>query len=66
MLDVAHNVDGIKQLVQQIEVTEHNELHIIIGMVKDKEVEKVWPYFQKMQLIILPKHKYPGLCQKMN
>ena len=41
VLDVAHNVDGIKQLVQQIELTEHRELHIITGMVKDKEVEKI-------------------------
>ncbi|MBL7723086.1 MAG: bifunctional folylpolyglutamate synthase/dihydrofolate synthase [Chitinophagaceae bacterium] len=41
VLDVAHNVDGIKQLVQQIELIEHQQLHIIIGMVKDKETEKV-------------------------
>ena len=47
VLDVAHNVDGIKQLVQQIELTEHRELHIITGMVKDKEVEKI--------LALLPK-----------
>jgi dihydrofolate synthase/folylpolyglutamate synthase len=47
VLDVAHNIDGIKQLVQQIELTEHRELHIITGMVKDKEVEKI--------LVLLPK-----------
>ena len=41
ILDVAHNVGGISQLVQQIEVTDHHQLHIILGMVKDKEVEKV-------------------------
>lgn len=41
VLDVAHNTDGINQLVQQIELTNHNQLHIIIGMVKDKEVDKV-------------------------
>ena len=48
VLDVAHNTDGIHQLVQQIELTNHNQLHIVIGMVKDKEVEKV--------LSLLPKH----------
>ena len=47
VLDVAHNVDGIKQLVQQIELTDHRQLHIITGMVKDKEVEKI--------LALLPK-----------
>ena len=41
VLDVGHNEDGIKQIVQQIELTDHHELHIIIGVVKDKEVERV-------------------------
>jgi dihydrofolate synthase / folylpolyglutamate synthase len=41
VLDVAHNIDGIEQLIRQVEVTAHRQLHIIIGMVKDKEVEKI-------------------------
>ena len=41
VLDVAHNEDGIKQLVAQIELTDHRDLHIILGMVKDKEIDKV-------------------------
>ncbi|HSU28371.1 MAG TPA: folylpolyglutamate synthase/dihydrofolate synthase family protein [Chitinophagaceae bacterium] len=41
VVDVAHNVDGIEQLLQQIEVTQHRQLHIIIGLVKDKEIEKI-------------------------
>lgn len=40
VLDVAHNEDGIKMLTRQIEVTDHHNLHIIIGMVKDKEISK--------------------------
>jgi dihydrofolate synthase/folylpolyglutamate synthase len=48
ILEVAHNIDGMKQLVEQIELTTYNELHIIIGMVKDKEAEKV--------LAILPRY----------
>lgn len=47
IMDVAHNVDGIRQLVQQTELTEYHQLHIVMGMVKDKEVEKV--------LTLLPK-----------
>jgi dihydrofolate synthase/folylpolyglutamate synthase len=58
VLDVAHNIDGIKQLVQQIELTEHRRLHIITGIVKDKEVEKILSllpkdahyYFTKAQI----------------
>lgn len=40
-LDVAHNEDGIKKLLQQFQLTKHNKLHLVIGMVKDKEIEKV-------------------------
>jgi dihydrofolate synthase/folylpolyglutamate synthase len=50
ILDVAHNEDGIKQLVEQIEVTDHRNLYIIIGLVKDKEIEKI--------LSLLPKQAY--------
>lgn len=46
-LDVAHNADGIQQLIEQIELTNHNNLHIILGMVKDKEIEKVLSLFPR-------------------
>ena len=41
VLDVAHNEDGIKQVVRQIELVGAQEVHIVIGMVKDKERSKV-------------------------
>ncbi|HET8686384.1 MAG TPA: cyanophycin synthetase, partial [Methanosarcina sp.] len=41
IVDVGHNEDGIKQVVAQLAETTYNKLHIITGMVKDKEVEKV-------------------------
>jgi dihydrofolate synthase/folylpolyglutamate synthase len=41
VLDVAHNEDGIRQLTRQVELTDHHELHIVIGLVKDKETEKI-------------------------
>lgn len=41
VLDVGHNEDGIKQITQQLELTTHHDLHIIIGMVKDKEIDTV-------------------------
>ncbi len=47
VLDVAHNEDGIKQVIRQLAVTNHQQLHLIIGMVKDKEIDKV--------LTLLPK-----------
>jgi dihydrofolate synthase / folylpolyglutamate synthase len=58
ILDVGHNEDGIKQITRQIELTDYHELHIIIGVVKDKEVEKVlsllphsaWYYFTQAHI----------------
>ena len=41
VLDVAHNEDGIHQLTEQIELTDHYKLHLVIGFVKDKEVDKI-------------------------
>jgi len=48
VLDVAHNEDGIKQLLSQLEHCTYSHLHIVIGMVKDKDIDKA--------LQILPKH----------
>ena len=41
ILDVAHNVNGMKELVSQLEHCTYNKLYIIIGMVKDKEADAV-------------------------
>lgn len=59
VLDVAHNIDGIQQLVEQIEVTDHHDLHIIIGMVKDKEVEKILSYLPKESTYYFTKAQIP-------
>jgi dihydrofolate synthase/folylpolyglutamate synthase len=40
ILDVAHNVDGMRQLVRQIEFSDHEELHIVLGMVGDKDIDQ--------------------------
>ncbi len=41
ILDVGHNKDGIRQIVEQIELTDYQQLHVIIGMVKDKDIKSV-------------------------
>ena len=45
VLDVAHNEGGIKMLMEQVEITEHEDLHIVLGMVKDKEIERILSLF---------------------
>ena len=41
VLDVAHNEDGIRQLLRQIELTDHEELHLVLGVVNDKAIDKI-------------------------
>jgi len=48
VLDVAHNEDGVRQLLRQIELTDHEELHLVLGLVKDKDTGRV--------LALLPPH----------
>ncbi len=46
--DVGHNEEGMKAIAEQIENTSHEELHIIIGIVKDKAVEKILAHLPVM------------------
>jgi dihydrofolate synthase/folylpolyglutamate synthase len=39
--DTAHNVDGVKQVVDQINEQSFDYLHIVLGMVKDKDQMEV-------------------------
>ena len=55
ILDVAHNEAGMRLVVEQLELTEHHSLHIIIGMVRDKEIDQV--------LSLLPRSAKYYFCQ---
>ncbi|MCF8374707.1 MAG: bifunctional folylpolyglutamate synthase/dihydrofolate synthase [Bacteroidales bacterium] len=46
--DSGHNEDGIKQVVDQLNQTAFKKLHIVVGMVNDKNIEKA--------LSLLPKN----------
>lgn len=46
--DVAHNEEGMQMLLQQLELTTYYHIHIVTGMVADKEIDKV--------LGLMPKH----------
>jgi dihydrofolate synthase/folylpolyglutamate synthase len=39
--DVAHNEDGIKVVLNQISETPHEQLHFVLGLVSDKDVDRV-------------------------
>ena len=54
MCDVAHNVDGITEVLKQVALTPHENLHFVFGMVKEKDITKV--------LSILPKNATYYFC----
>jgi len=53
--DTGHNAHGIKEVVVQIAETPHNHLHFVLGMVNDKDIEKV--------LGLLPKNATYYFCK---
>ena len=54
MADTGHNEAGIKEVLKNIENTPHQQLHIVMGMVKDKDSSKV--------LRLLPKKAFYYFC----
>ena len=52
--DIGHNVHAIKQTVKELELETYNNIHIIWGIVADKEVDKV--------INLLPKNATYYLC----
>ena len=57
--DVAHNADGMKMLAEQIELCSYNGLHIIVGMVKDKDVAGALQHLPKSASYYFTKPQTP-------
>ncbi len=39
--DTAHNVEGVKHIIEQLSQTAYKKLHIVLGMVNDKDITRV-------------------------
>jgi dihydrofolate synthase/folylpolyglutamate synthase len=59
ILDVGHNEDGFRQITAQLELTEHHQLHIVIGLVKDKEIGKVLAQLPKEAVYYFTRAQIP-------
>ncbi|HEX8677975.1 MAG TPA: folylpolyglutamate synthase/dihydrofolate synthase family protein, partial [Segetibacter sp.] len=59
VLDVGHNEDGIKQITEQLEHCNFQKLHIVIGMVKDKDVSKILALLPKFATYYFTKAQIP-------
>jgi dihydrofolate synthase/folylpolyglutamate synthase len=53
--DTGHNEDGIREVMKNINLTPHQDLHMVIGMVKDKDISKI--------LTLLPQSASYYFCQ---
>ena len=45
--DVGHNEAGLKYIIEQIKEEEYAQLHIVLGVVKEKDFSKILPFFPK-------------------
>ena len=45
--DTAHNKNGLEIVLNQIQKENYNHLHIVMGVVNDKELDEVLPLFPK-------------------
>lgn len=53
--DTGHNADGWREVLSNIAVTPHRMLHMVIGMMRDKEPDHILP--------MLPKEAHYYFCQ---
>ncbi len=57
--DTGHNVDGIQEVVKQIEQTPYKKLHVVLGLVNDKDAEKVLKLLPKNATFYFTKADIP-------
>jgi dihydrofolate synthase/folylpolyglutamate synthase len=53
--DTGHNADGIRAVVEQLQATPHEKLHVILGTVNDKDIRGI--------LELFPKEAFYYFCQ---
>jgi dihydrofolate synthase/folylpolyglutamate synthase len=64
VFDVAHNEDGIRQLADQLELSTYQHLHIVMGMVKDKDIAKVLQLLPKIATYYFSKALIPRALEQ--
>lgn len=64
--DTAHNYDGLKITMQQVQEQYYNELHLVLGFVNDKDLDKIIPLFPKKAQYYISKPNVPrGMDEKV-
>lgn len=57
--DSAHNIDGIQYLVDRLSLLEYDQLHIVMGVVDDKDHKVVFPLLPKSAKYYFAKAEIP-------
>ena len=64
--DTAHNKDGLSYVLEQLKNQEFDTLHIVIGVVKDKNIADILPLFPKNAIYYFCKPKiFRGLDENI-
>ena len=64
--DTAHNSHGLKIVLNQIKKEKFNDLHIVLGVVNDKDLDTILPLFPKKAIYYFCKPNIPrGLDAKI-
>lgn len=45
--DIAHNAEGIRFVLEQLDNEKAEQLHLVLGFVKDKDLSSILPFFPK-------------------
>ncbi|PRX42942.1 bifunctional folylpolyglutamate synthase/dihydrofolate synthase [Salegentibacter salegens] len=64
--DTAHNTEGLTLVFKQLKKEKFQHLHIVLGVVNDKDLEKILPLFPKTAIYYFSKPEVPrGLEAKI-
>ena len=64
--DTAHNKEGLKIVLEQLKKQEYEQLHIVLGLVTDKNLETILPLFPEKGLYYFCKPNIPrGMDAKL-
>ena len=65
IFDIGHNIDAINKIINQINELSYENLHVVIGFVNDKNLEKILNLLPKNAYYYFCKPDIPrGLCEK--
>jgi dihydrofolate synthase/folylpolyglutamate synthase len=59
IIDVAHNEAGIQQLIAQLKQTSYKQLHLVMGVVKDKSIDSMFALLPKEAAYYFTKASLP-------